>query len=97
MKKRSAKRATGNSKAKRSARRTAAKDPVLHEFETKDLGEDMRASGTAVVVYPRSMPTSILLPRDLLSQLRVAGEKRGVGYQTMLKTILREHIKEYVS
>lgn len=72
------------------------KDKQLEEFETRDLGADIRASGvTPVVVRPKGQPTSILLEPDLVEQLRVKGSKRGLGYQTMLKLIVREHLHEY--
>jgi predicted DNA binding CopG/RHH family protein len=35
------------------------------------------------------------LDEDLVEQLRVKGAKRGLGYQTMLKMIVREHLDEY--
>ncbi len=41
------------------------------------------------------MPTSIVLERDLVEKLRSKGAKRGLGYQTMLKVIVREHVDEY--
>jgi len=45
---------------------------------------------------PRAtMPTSIVLERDLVEKLRRKGAKRGLGYQTMLKVIVREHVDEY--
>lgn len=41
------------------------------------------------------MRTSIVLERDLVGKLRAKGSKRGLGYQTMLKVIVREHVDEY--
>jgi len=35
------------------------------------------------------------LDKDLIDGLRAAGAKRGLGYQTMLKMILREKLGEY--
>ena len=81
--------------SKKSGRHTE-KDAQSAEFERKDLGTDIRASGvTPVVIQPKSQPTSILLESDLIEQLREKGSKRGLGYQTMLKLIVREHISEY--
>ncbi len=72
------------------------KDAQIEEFETRDLGADIRASGvTPVVIRPKGQPTSIVLEPDLVEQLRVKGRKRGLGYQTMLKLIVREHLHEY--
>lgn len=42
-----------------------------------------------------TMPTSIVLERDLVEKLRKKGAKRRLGYQTMLKVIVREHVDEY--
>lgn len=74
---------------------TKRKDPQLEEFENRDLGEDIRASRSARVVQSRAKPTSILLDDRLIRALRAKGAKRGIGYQTMLKIIVREHIHEY--
>ena len=73
------------------------KDPVLHEFLTKDLGEDIARSGSGVMIRPkhRLMATSILLPPAIIEKLREKAEKRGIGYQTMLKIIVHEHVDEY--
>ena len=75
--------------------RTSAKDRHVGEFERRDLGDDLRASGMGRVIRPRGRPTSILLDDDLVGKLREKGAKRGLGYQTMLKLIVREHIGEY--
>jgi len=40
-------------------------------------------------------PTSILLEQDLIERLREKGAKRGLGYQMMLKVIVREHLDDY--
>jgi predicted DNA binding CopG/RHH family protein len=78
-----------------AVRRRPVRDAQLEEFETRDLGEDMRASGTGTFVYPRARATSIVLEPDLIDALRRKGAKRGLGYQTMLKVIVREHLDEY--
>jgi hypothetical protein len=69
-------------------------DPVLREFEERDLGDDVRASGS-MLRSKRNKQTSIVLEPDLIADLRAAGAKRGLRYQTMLKLILREHVKDY--
>jgi predicted DNA binding CopG/RHH family protein len=82
-------------RSSKSSRRTV-QDEQVEEFETRDLGEDIRRSGvTPVVIRPKLQPTSILLEKDLIDQLREKGSKRGLGYQTMLKIIVREHLHEY--
>jgi hypothetical protein len=40
-------------------------------------------------------PTSILLEPGLIETLRRKGAKRRLGYQTMLKLVVREHLDEY--
>ena len=41
------------------------------------------------------LPTSIVLEQDLVEKLRKKAAERGLGYQTMLKVIVREHVDEY--
>lgn len=83
-------------KQSKKSTRHKVKDAQLEEFEARDLGTDIRTSGvTPVVIRPKSQPTSILLDEDLVRQLRMKAAKRGVGYQTMLKIIVREHLDEY--
>lgn len=76
-------------------RKRPARDAQQREFEKRDVGDDLRASGAGRVIRPKSHPTSIVLEEDLVQQLRRKGAKRGLGYQTMLKLIVREHIGKY--
>jgi predicted DNA binding CopG/RHH family protein len=69
-------------------------DAQLKEFERRDLGEDVRRSGSGKMVR-RSRTTSITLDHSLIEKLRAKGVKRGLGYQTMLKMIVMEHLDEY--
>ena len=69
-------------------------DAQVKEFERRDLGEDIRRSGAGKMIR-RSRTTSITLDHDLIEQLRAKGAKRGLGYQTMLKVIVMEHLDEY--
>ena len=82
---------------KQSPRKTdRRKDAQLAEFETRDLGADIRRSRVkTVVIRAKPHPTSILLDADLVDRLREKAAKRGLGYQTMLKVIVREHLDEY--
>jgi predicted DNA binding CopG/RHH family protein len=75
----------------REARRSA-EDRQVVEFERRDLGRDIPSTAR---VLRRSHPTSIVLEPDLVARLRALGAKRGLGYQTMLKMIVREHLDEY--
>ena len=70
------------------------RDRQVSEFERRDLGTDIRRSGSARLVR-KTIPTSIVLEPNLIAKLRRKGAKRGLGYQTMLKLIVREHIDEY--
>jgi len=82
-------------KPKRALQRGRHRDAQLEEFERRDLGDDLRAAGTGRVLYPRTYATSIVLDAALVDALRRKGAKRGLGYQTMLKLIVREHLDEY--
>ena len=70
-------------------------DRQLVEFARRDLGRDLRASGSGRVIHRHARPTSILLDDDLIKQLSEKGARRGLGYQTMLKLIVREHLHRY--
>jgi predicted DNA binding CopG/RHH family protein len=69
-------------------------DAQVEEFERRDLGDDIRRSGAGKMLR-RSRTTSIALDQDLIEKLRAKGAKRGLGYQTMLKMIVMEHLDEY--
>jgi predicted DNA binding CopG/RHH family protein len=73
------------------------RDAQILEFERRDLGQDVERSKSATVIRPkhRSLPTSILLDPAIISKLKGKAEGRGIGYQTMLKIILHEHVDEY--
>jgi predicted DNA binding CopG/RHH family protein len=79
----------------RSKRVRTRTDAQIAEFERRDLGDDIRRSGAVRLLRVRPKPTSILLDRALVNELRKKAAKRGLGYQTMLKMIVREHLHEY--
>lgn len=87
MKKRSAVQPKGRHRARHDAQ--------VAEFQRRDVGGDIRAAGVARVLRRKSKPTSIMLDDDLVAKLRAKGTRRGLGYQTMLKLIVREHVDEY--
>ena len=60
----------------------------------EDWGDVAKTSGSAIVVQPLQS-TSIKLEPKLIAMLTDKGKKRGLGYQTMLKMIVHEHIEEY--
>ena len=84
-------------RSRKSLKRGSAEatDRQVREFERRDLGDDIRAAGVAKVLRRSTRPTSILLEQDLIDVLRKKGAKRGLGYQTMLKLVVREHLDEY--
>jgi hypothetical protein len=67
------------------------RDPVLQEFENKDVGAAVAAASGRVVVRPQR-PTSILLSDELKDALRRRGRELGVGYQTAAKMILAKYV-----
>ena len=78
------------------AARRRSPDRQVSEFDSKDLGADIRRAKSAVVIRrAATRPTSLSLETDLIEKLREKGKKRGLGYQTMLKLIVREHLDEY--
>ena len=69
-------------------------DSQLREFERRDLGEDIARSGAGKMIR-RSRTTSITLDQALIEKLRAKGARRGLGYQTLLKMIVMEHVDDY--
>lgn len=79
------------SATKRTMKNGAAKtDGTLKEFERRDLGGDIEAGGSAILVRPQMM-TSIRLDPALIKRLRQRAARLGVGYQTLLKMIVTKH------
>ena len=80
-------------KAKQSSK-ARSRDLQVKEFEKRDLGEAIRAA-TSLRPIRKNLPTSIVLEQDLIDKLRRKAAARGLGYQTMLKVIVRVHVDEY--
>ena len=78
-------------------KRSKAVDSQVNEFQKRDLGRDIQKSGSARVIRSkvRQMPTSILLDPTIVEKLKDKANSRGIGYQTMLKIIVHEHVDEY--
>lgn len=72
-------------------------DTQLKEFATRDLGKDIANSKSATTIRPkmRQTPTSILLAPEIIEKLKLKAQNRGIGYQTMLKIIVHEHVDDY--
>jgi len=77
--------------ARRMKNASSRRDAVLREFERRDVGAVIAATGTGVVVRSQR-PTSILLSEELKTALRRRGRELGVGYQTAAKMILAKYI-----
>ncbi len=70
---------------------TTRRDSTLRSFKNQDLGNDLAATGTAILVRPQRA-TSILLGDALKEALRRRGKELGVGYQTAAKMILAKYV-----
>jgi hypothetical protein len=68
-------------------------DTALKEFERRDLGGDIKAAGSAVIVRPQIM-ISIRLDPTLIKRLRERAARLGGGYQTLLKMIVTKHVDD---
>ena len=77
-----------------------AKEEVMIDkwLEKTDLSENIR---NGVVIQGRKgrpavgSKISITLPDDLISELKQAAGKRAIGYQTLIRMIVKENIKKY--
>lgn len=68
----------------------------LREFETKDLGDVLsQFKNAGQWVKPKTRPTSIALSGEIIQILREKASRKGIGYQTLLKMIVQEHLNEY--
>lgn len=66
------------------------------KFETTDLGETLkRHKDIGRWVKPRTRPTSVALSEQTVQTLREKAARKGIGYQTLLKIIVQEHLNEY--
>lgn len=84
-------RSTKRPSMSRMKKASTRRDPVLREFEKRDLGAAVAAAPGRVVVRPQR-PTSILLSDELKDALRRRGRELGVGYQTAAKMILAKYV-----
>jgi predicted DNA binding CopG/RHH family protein len=79
------------------ASKITPRDRQVDEFNNRDLGRDIARSKSAVVAHSRrrQTPTSILLDPTTIDKLKQKAGARGIGYQTMLKIIVHEHVDDY--
>ena len=78
-------------------------DKFEKEFEESDFGEDINIPKAVLISAserkgrPRlGRKFNVIMSEELIALLQEAGEKRGVGYQTMIRMICTEQIHEYV-
>ena len=78
-------------------------DNFEEEFAESDFGEGDNVPKPVLVSAsqrkgrPRvGRKFNVTMSEDLIALLQKAGEKRGVGYQTMIRMICTEQIREYV-
>ena len=78
-------------------------DKFEKEFEESDFGEDINIPKAVLISAserkgrPRlGRKLNVIMSEELIALLQEAGQKRGVGYQTMIRMICTEHIHEYV-
>jgi predicted DNA binding CopG/RHH family protein len=77
---------------------TAEDDKIQTLLEKIDLSENIQ-QGT-IIQGRRGRPSvgtkiSITLPDDLITELKNASEKRAIGYQTLIRMIVKENINKY--
>ena len=78
------------------ASRSIRRDRQVREFEKRDLGQDIAQSRSVVVrSRKRQTPTSILLDPAIINKLKEKAGAHGIGYQTMLRIIVHEHVDDY--
>ncbi len=78
------------------------KDKFEKEFEESDFGEESPPKAVLISASERKgrprvgRKFNVIMPEELIALLQKAGEKRGVGYQTMIRMICTEQISEYL-
>lgn len=68
--------------------------------EWMDKTDFSKAIAKGKVIPGRGRPAigtkiSLTLPEELIRELKEAAEKRSIGYQTMIRMIVKENIKNY--
>lgn len=78
-------------------------DKFEKEFEESDFGEGINIPKAVLISAserkgrPRlGRKFNVIMSEELIALLQEAGQKRGVGYQTMIRMICTEQIHEYV-
>jgi predicted DNA binding CopG/RHH family protein len=76
--------------------KASKKKMKVSQFESKDLGDTLKKFKSAGRwIRPKTKPTSIALPEETIQILREKASRKGIGYQTLLKMIVQEHLSEY--
>lgn len=83
----------------KSNRAIADEEAAIDQWlDSTDLSENI---GTGAVVKGRKgrpavgSKISITLPDELIVELKMAADKRAIGYQTLIRMIVKENIKKY--
>ncbi len=70
-------------------------DALAEHFDTTDAGDLPWDEATDVEVKrPELEQVSIRLPREDLTLLKAQAAKMGIGYTTLVRMLLRRHIRE---
>lgn len=64
------------------------------DFEKTDFSNDIEKG--KLVTRDHKKAISIRINNELIAKLRLAGEKRGLGYQPMARMVLMENIDKYL-
>jgi predicted DNA binding CopG/RHH family protein len=75
------------------ARSTELQELAEH-FDTTDAGELAWEDATDIVIArPELEQVSLRLPQDDLAELKRRARRAGVGYTTLIRMILRQHLQ----
>lgn len=83
----------------KSNRAIADEEKAIDQWlDSTDLSENI--STGALVKGRKGRPAvgskiSITLPDELIVELKIAADKRAIGYQTLIRMIVKENIKKY--
>jgi predicted DNA binding CopG/RHH family protein len=85
-------------KISKSSSRGKKVDPLDQMLEHYDYEGPTKNSK---IVKPKKKPfdatISLRLPSDVLERTRAAAEEKGMGYHTLIRLIVMEHLSEYES
>jgi predicted DNA binding CopG/RHH family protein len=84
---------------KKSNKTIASEEAAIDQWLDITDQSDSIAAGDVVKGRKGRPPVgskiSITLPDDLIIELKIAADKRAIGYQTLIRMIVKENIKKY--